>query len=140
MVPHCKAKKKMCGPQQLTLVKNESKIMKRRRRRRKKIWLGKHPILFRLGVFEKMVKKGNQKCCTQRYKLTWRGKKKKTEEVFESGLKASKMGWKQKKRVRKFELHHSVCFHRNLLHGITRLRIHNSGKPSCGNTSDMDYW
>ena len=33
-----------------------------------------------------------------------------------------------------------VCFHRKLLHGITRVRIHNSGKPSCGNTSDTDYW
>ena len=34
---------------------------------------------------------------------------------------------------------HSACFHRKLLHGITRVRIHNPGKPSCGNTSDTDY-
>ena len=26
-----------------------------------------------------------------------------------------------------------------LLHGITHVRIHNSRKPSCGNTSDTDY-
>ena len=36
--------------------------------------------------------------------------------------------------------YHAACFHRKLLHGITRVRIHNSGKPSCGNTSDTDYW
>ena len=34
----------------------------------------------------------------------------------------------------------SVCYHRKLLHGITRVRIHNSRKTSCGNTSDTDYW